>query len=102
MRTIELDGAVYPTVKAFCAQLKEEIRALPGHGNSIESFVDSMIWANGMSSLAPPYLIRVRGLHGGSPVAEFVKDLSNALGQARMEHRMRRGEDVEITLLLRR
>jgi hypothetical protein len=101
MRTIEMDGAAYPTVKAFCEALKEEIRALPGHGNSVESFVDSMIWANGMSSLAPPYLIRVRGLYGG-PLAQFVKDLSNALGQARMEVRNRRAEDVEVTLLLRR
>jgi hypothetical protein len=102
MRMIEMDGATYPTVKAFCADLQTEIRALPGHGNSIEAFVDSMIWGNGLSSLAPPYLIRVRGLRGGSPVAEFVKDLSNALGQARMEHRMRRAEDVEVTLVLRR
>jgi len=101
MRTIEIDAAIYPTIREFCDRLKDEIRALPGHGNSVESFVDSMIWANGMSSLAPPYLIRVRGV-GRGPVADFVKDLSNALGQARMEHRNRRAEDVEVTLLLRR
>jgi len=101
MRTIEMDAAAYPTVKAFCAQLKDEIRALPGHGDSVESFVDSMIWANGMSSLLPPYMIRVRGVHGGL-VAEFVKDLSNALGQARMEHRTRRAEDVEVLVQIRR
>ena len=54
-----------------------------------------------MSSLVPPYMIRVRGLDRG-PVAEFVKDLSNALGQARMEHRTRRAEDVEVILQIRR
>jgi hypothetical protein len=101
MRTIEMDGAAYPTVKAFCEDLREEIRALPGHGDSIEAFVDSMIWANGMSGLRPPYTIRVRGLHGG-PVAAFVQELSNALGQARMTHRTRRAEDVEVILQLRR
>lgn len=101
MRTIEMDGAAYPSIKAFCEDLKSEIRALPGHGSSIEAFVDSMIWANGMSELAPPYMIRVRGLNGG-PLAEFVKDLSNALGQARMEVRNRRFEDVEVILSLRR
>ena len=101
MRTIEMDAAAFPTVREFCNQLKVEIRAIPGHGDSIESFVDSMIWANGMSALGPPYVIRVRGLHGGL-VSEFVKDLSNALGQARMEHRTRRAEDVEISLQLRR
>ena len=101
MRTIEMDAAAFPTVREFCNQLKVEIRALPGHGASIEAFVDSMIWANGMSELAPPYMIRVRNLHGGL-VTEFVKDLSNALGQARMEHRTRRAEDVEVILQLRR
>jgi hypothetical protein len=35
-------------------------------------------------------------------VGEFVKDLSHALGYARTEHRTRRAEDVEVTLLLRR
>lgn len=102
MRTIEIDGAGFATVKAFCEDLQNEIRALPGHGNSVEAFVDSMIWGNGMSALSPPYLIRVRGLKPGSPVAEFVKDLSHALGYARTEHRTRRAEDVEVTLLLRR
>jgi hypothetical protein len=102
MRTIEIDGAAFPTLPAFCAELQTQIRALPGHGNSVEAFVDSMIWANGMSSLAPPYMIRVRGLRGG-PVAEFVQELSIALGYARMEHRnRRRGEDVEIILQIRK
>ena len=101
MRTIEMDASAYPTVREFCAALKAEIRAIPGHGNSIESFVDSMIWSNGMSELPPPYMIRVRGLRPG-PVTDFVKDLSNALGQARMEHRVRRELDVEVILQLRR
>ena len=43
MRTIEIDGGACATVREFCEVLKTEIRALPGHGNSVESFVDSMI-----------------------------------------------------------
>ena len=101
MRTIEIDGGACATVRDFCAVLKDEIRALPGHGNSVEAFVDSMIWANGMSSLAPPYMVRVRGLSRG-PVADFVQELSNALGYARMEHRNRKHEDVEIILQIRK
>ncbi len=100
MRTIEIDGAACKDVKAFCAVLQEEIRALPGHGNSIESFVDSMIWGT-MSTLPPPYVIRVRGLHGG-PIAQFVKDLSEALGYARMQRRKQAGEDIEVMIQLRR
>jgi hypothetical protein len=100
MRTIEIDAAPCGSVKAFCALLKTEIRALPGHGDSIEAFVDSMVWGT-MSELPPPYLIRVRGLNGG-PIADFVKALSAALGQARLEHQARRGEDVEVILRLRR
>ncbi|WP_304186435.1 hypothetical protein [Phenylobacterium aquaticum] len=100
MRTIEIDGAACATVKAFCAVLKDEIRALPGHGDSIEAFVDSMIWG-GLSQLPPPYLVRVRGLHGG-PIAAFVKELSESLGYARMERRDRKGEDIEVMVQLRR
>lgn len=100
MRTIEIDAGPCTSVKAFCTLLKAEIRALPGHGDSIEAFVDSMVWGT-MSELAPPYLIRVRGLSGG-PIAAFIRDLSEALGQARLDHRARRGEDVEVVIRLRR
>jgi len=102
MRNIEIDASAYPTVKAFCARLKTEIRALPGHGDSIDSFVDSMIWgAGGMSELPPPYAVRVRGLRGGE-VAAFVRELSDALHYARMERRDRKGEDIEIFIQLRK
>lgn len=102
MRMIEIDAAACATVKDFCKVLKEEIRAMPGHGDSLEAFVDSMIWgAAGMSTLPPPYTVRVRGLRGG-PVAAFVRDLSNALGQARMDRRDRKGEDIEIMLQMRK
>ncbi|MCI3132996.1 hypothetical protein [Phenylobacterium aquaticum] len=100
MRTIEIDGGACKSVKDFCTVLKDEIRALPGHGNSIEAFVDSMIWG-GMSELPPPYLIRVRGLNGG-PIAAFIKELSESLGYARMERRDRKGEDIEVMIQLRR
>jgi hypothetical protein len=102
LRTIEIDGAAYPTVKAFCARLQDEIRALPGHGESLEAFVDSMIWANGLSNLAPPYMIRVRGLRPGDPVAMFVRELADTLDRARLEHRQRRGEDVMVMVQIRR
>ena len=101
MQVIELDASGCKTVKAFCGELKAVIGAVyGGHGDSIESFIDSMIWGT-MGDLSPPYTIRVSGLKGG-PVEAFVRDLSNALGQARIELTARGKPDVEVVLQIQR
>jgi len=96
MRLIELDASPCATPKQFAAALREAIEALPGHGSSVESFVDSMIFGT-MSNMAPPYTVRVTGLRRGE-VEAFAHRLAEALGQARLENRTRRGEDVEVVL----
>ena len=58
-----------------------------------------MIWGT-MGDLSPPYTIRVSGLKGG-PV-EACRDLSNALGQARIELTARGKPDVEVVLQIQR
>ena len=50
-----------------------------------------------MSELSPPYTIVVTG-DLKPPVRAFAADLSNAIGQARLERRTRRGDDVEVSL----
>ena len=76
--------------------LQEAILALPGHGSSIESFVDSMVFGT-MSELSPPYMITVTGAENPE-VRAFAERLSNAIGQARLERRTRRGDDAEVVL----
>jgi hypothetical protein len=98
MRPISLDASGCRTIRQFCGELKQAIEAFPGHGNSIEAFVDSMVWG-AMSDLPPPYTILVGGLQPG-PVADFAQKLSEALGHARIDRRDRRGEDVEVVLQL--
>ena len=96
MRIIELDAAGCKTPKQFAAALRDAIEALPGHGSSVESFVDSMIFGT-MSNVAPPYTVRVTNLETAE-VEAFAHRLAEALGQARLENRTRRGEDVEVVL----
>jgi hypothetical protein len=96
MNVIEIDASRCWNRKEFARLLQDAIQALPGHGSSIEAFVDSMVFGT-MSELAPPYRIVVLG-DLRPEVQAFAADLSNAIGQARLERRTRRGDDVEVSL----
>jgi hypothetical protein len=97
MQFIEIDASGCASVKAFCALLKTAIGATyGGHGDSLESFIDSMIYGT-MGDLAPPYTLQVTGLKGG-PVMAYARDLANALGQARIDLTTRGKPDVEVVL----
>lgn len=96
MKTIEIDASRCGNPKEFARLLQDAIQAIPGHGSSIEAFVDSMVFGT-MSELAPPYMIVVIG-ELKPAVRAFAFDLSNAIGQARLERRTRRGDDVEVVL----
>jgi hypothetical protein len=97
MQVIDLDASACPTVKAFCAELKTIIGATyGGHGDSLESFIDSMIWGV-MGDLSPPYTIRVKNVQPG-PVETYARALSNAIGQARIDLAARGKPDVEVVI----
>jgi hypothetical protein len=96
MRVLDLDASGCKTPKQFAAALRDVIEALPGHGSSVEAFVDSMIFGT-MSNVAPPYTVRVTGLAGGE-VEAFAHRLAERLGQARLENRTRKGEDIQVVL----
>lgn len=96
MNTIEINASGCWNRKEFAKLLQETIQALPGHGSSVEAFVDSMVFGT-MSELSPPYRIVVLG-DLRPEVRAFAADLSNAIGQARLERRTRRGDDVEVSL----
>ena len=96
MNVIEIDASRCWNRKEFARLLQVTIQALPGHGSSAEAFVDSMVFGT-MSELSPPYRIVVLG-ELRPEVRAFAADLSNAIGQARLERRTRRGDDVEVSL----
>ncbi len=96
MNVIEIDASRCWNRKEFARLLQETIQALPGHGSRVEAFVDSMVFG-AMSELSPPYRIVVLG-ELRPEVRAFAADLSNAIGQARLERRTRRGDDVEVSL----
>lgn len=98
MKVVEIDASACRTVKQFAAELKRAIHAIEAvHGDSVDAFVDSMVFGV-MSDLAPPYVVRVTGLKRGSDPERFARTLANAIGQARVERRTRKGEDVEVSL----
>ena len=96
MKVIEIDAGGCWNRKEFAKLLQETIQALPGHGSSVEAFVDSMVFGT-MSELSPPYRIVVLG-ELRPEVRAFAADLSNAIGHARLERRTRRGDDVEVSV----
>ena len=96
MKTVEIDATRCANPKEFARLLHEAIQAIPGHGSSIEAFVDSMVFGT-MSELSPPYMITVTGAENPE-VRAFAERLSNAIGQARLERRTRRGDDSEVVL----
>ena len=98
MKVVEIDAGGCRNPKEFGQLLQDAIQAIPGHGSSIEAFVDSMVFGT-MSDLSPPYTIVVTG-DLKPEVRAFVADLSNAIGQARLERRTRRGDDVEVIVKL--
>ena len=97
MKTLEIDASACKTVKQFTPLLKQAIKAVEAiHGDSVHAFVDSMVFGVA-SDLPPPYEVVVTGLKHGQ-VQVFVDELSQAIGQARLEHRTRRNEDIRVSI----
>ena len=98
MRVIEIEGSGWRTISDFLAALHAAIGAPPGHGNSPDAFVDSMVWG-GMNSVDQPYEIRVMGGNALShEIWEYATLIAAALMDARADHRLRTGHDVDVSL----
>ena len=98
MRIVELDASGWETISDYCKALRRAIQAPEGHGCSIDAFLDSMIWG-GMSTISPPYTVRVRNLaKAPTPIVDEVKLLKRSLEEARTERLEQRGQDVNVQL----
>ena len=60
MRVIELDATEWRDVNDYNEALKDVLGSCEGHGNSVDAWIDSMLYG-GMNRVEPPYLIRVFG-----------------------------------------
>jgi hypothetical protein len=94
--TITVDGASWRTAVDAIDGLLKALRPFGMHGNSIDAFIDSMIYG-GMLEVEPPYEVVVENVE--SPDARsFVDDLSVALVEARAWRRANYGDEVEVSV----
>lgn len=98
MRIIELDATKWKTVLDFYDALLAALETPKGHGKSPDALIDSMI-CGGMNAMEPPYRIRIFGA-GALPndVHGHVEVVKRALAKARMDHRRRKGADVDVDM----
>jgi hypothetical protein len=98
MRLIELDARGWNTPLDFVRSLKIALGSPQGHGNSVNAFVDSMIYG-GMNSIEPPYAVRITNI-GGVPkeVADYISLMISAIQEARLQRLQRRDDDIEVSI----
>ena len=99
MRVIRLDARGWRTILDFMGALRTAIGAPDWHGNSVDAFIDSMIWG-GINALEPPYTIRIENAAGlPDVVRQEIDILSGELRKSREEYRTgNAGKDVEVMM----
>jgi len=100
MRVIELDARGWKSPLDFLQSLAGAVGSCEGHGMSPAAFVDSMIWG-GMNRVEPPYAVHVKNITSApKEVAEDVLLMVTLLKEARQERLQRRGDDIEVSMLV--
>ena len=98
MRIIELDAADWKTVRDFYDVLLPALGAPEGHGCSIDSLLDSMVWG-GMNAIEPPYTVRIKNAQAlPKEIINHINLLAHYIPEHRAEYRAREGEDVDVNV----
>ena len=97
-KRIEIDGNKWRHVGDAIIGLRVALGAIPSHGNSIDAFIDSMVYG-GMLEVDPPYLIIVSNVQSPD-AAKFIKELSQELVEARAWRKEHYGDDVDVSVSL--
>lgn len=96
MRIIELDASglrdVLDFTRALCALLGS-----PGwHGQSIDAFIDSMVWG-GIDKAEPPYMVRIVNTAGlTAETRDWIETLRVELIDSCAEYKEREGEEISV------
>jgi hypothetical protein len=95
MRVIKLDATNWRTLSDLSCALKAALGSVEGHGNSINAWVDSIIYG-GMNAIEPPFVIRITGVANCSVfLKEDILALSRAIDKARTWKLEHYGVDVD-------
>jgi hypothetical protein len=98
MRIIELHADGWITAMDFANALKKAIGAPDWHGESVDAFLDSMIYHDDINALKSPYTIRIRG---AAKAGSGAQDFARLLAQAITKHGARDwGGDLEVIMLI--
>jgi hypothetical protein len=98
MKFVEIDASGWGSVQDFVAAIKKAIGAPEGHGNSIDAFLDTMIYHDEINSLKSPYTLKIRGLaKADSQAREKCRLLAEYLTKEAVSDR---GTDLEVAIVL--
>jgi hypothetical protein len=94
---IELDATGWRSFQDFNDALKAALGSCEGHGNSIDAWIDSIVYG-GMNSIEAPYVVRIIGTaHCDATLKEHLAELSEAISKARAWKLEHRGTDVDVS-----
>jgi len=97
MRVIELNAQNWRTVIDFYDALKEALGSCPGHGDSTDAWIDSMIYG-GMNEIEAPYVIRIAGTAScGDHLKAEILELADSIRDARAWKLEHHGQDIDIS-----
>ena len=95
---INLDALNWNTKSEFYKSLLFSIGAPEWHGASVAAVIDSVIWGN-FNDVKSPYTILIANLNQApSSVEEEIKLLQSCMSEAREEHKIRKGSDVNVSI----
>jgi hypothetical protein len=97
MLVIELDARGWRSIHDFDDALKMALRSCDGHGDSIDAWIDSIIYG-GMNAVEAPYLVRITGTANcDASLKEYLMTFSEAISRARAWKLKHYGTDVNVS-----
>lgn len=98
MQIVELHAENLVTALDFAGALKKAIGAPDWHGSSVDAFLESMIYTDGINALKAPYTIRISGVDQAGPEAQrMIRLLAQVINERGASDR---GGDLEVTMLV--
>ena len=87
MKTIQVDASDWTSTEDFYDAVLPLLGAPDWHGRNLNALIDSIL-VEGVNSVAPPYVIVIRGTAALKPdILDYIESASFNLAQARAETR---------------
>jgi hypothetical protein len=98
MQIVELHADDWVTAMDFANALKKAIGAPDWHGESVDVFLDSMIYHDDINALKSPYTIRISGANkAGMGAQDAIRSLARSISKHGASDQ---GGDLEVTMLV--